>query len=141
MMKDKIHTTNYTNTLIEVAEDYGATFAKMPMPRGFKKTIAEQQFELLINHPYEFTSDDVLFRVFAERNELEKTAYQEAREAFFSKGQPCFRASPLTKSHGFGVHANHEGKIAIYPLESEEYRALANDPAVQKVKAMRTSKK
>ncbi|GAA4446898.1 DUF6157 family protein [Ravibacter arvi] len=141
MMKDKIHTTNYTDTLIEVAEDYGATFAKMPMPRGSKKTIAEQQFELLINHPYEFTSDDVLFWVFAERNELEKTAYHEAREEFFSKGQPCFRASPLTKSHGFGVHANHEGKIAIYPLESEEYRALANDPAVQKVKAMRTSKK
>ncbi|MCH5598813.1 DUF6157 family protein [Niabella ginsengisoli] len=51
------------------------------------------------------------------------------------------RASPLTKRYGFGVHANSEGKIALYGVGSKEYSKLIKDPGIKKVKAMRTSKK
>jgi hypothetical protein len=114
------HTTNYQNTFIEVANDCPSEIGQVPKSTGEKKTVAEMQFEILQSNPYKFTSDDVLFKVFADRKDLIESEYPLAREAFFSKGQACFRASPLTKRHGFGVHANEEGKIAIFGRESLE---------------------
>ncbi len=139
--KDKTHTTNYTDTFIEIAEDCSAAEGKIPAQKGEKKSVALQQYELIAGQPYEFTSDDVLFRVFAERNGIEKPDYEKARKEFFSKGQPCLRASPLTKTHGFGVHADQNGKIALYGVESSKYKDFINNPAIRKVKAMRTSRK
>lgn len=141
MTKEKIHTTNYFNTFIEVAEDTKVTCGARPPSKGDKQTIAGMQYELLVNHPYQFTSDDILFQVFADRNDLKKAAYQQARQQFFSKGQPCLRSSPLTKTYGFGVHADSNGKIAIFGMETEQYKQLQKDPKLKKVKAMRTSKK
>ncbi|TNE74536.1 hypothetical protein EP331_01370 [bacterium] len=141
MKKNSTHSTNYINTLIEISDDCPAEKGTQPTSKREQKTIAELQFERLVNQPYRFTSDDVLFGVFAEKNELTESELSQARESFFSKGQPCFRASPLTKQYGFGVHANHEGKIALVPVESEQYAALQQDASVIKVKAMRNSKK
>jgi len=137
----KQHTTNYTNTFIEVAEDCPVTIAEIPKPKGNEKTAALLQYEMIAKHPYKYTSDDVLFLVYAEKNDLTKAEYKKAREIFFSKGQPCFRASPLTKRYGFGVHANEEGKIALYAQNIEEYKKLIADPNIKKLKAMRSSRK
>lgn len=137
----KLHTTNYFDTFIEVADDCPTEIGKIPQPKGRNKTVAEMQFELLVKNPYQFTSDDILFQVYAERNDLTESQYQEARVAFFSKGQPCFRASPLTKRYGFGVHANHDGKIAIVGRETNAYEQFVNDQTITKLKAMRTSRK
>ena len=137
----KIHTTNYFDTFIEVADDCPTDKCEIPKPKGNSKTVAEIQFELLIKNPYIFTSDDILFQVYANRNDLTKAEYKEAREQFFSKGQPCFRASPLTKRYGFGVHSDKDGKIAILGRETKEYEQFVNDTKIQKIKAMRTSKK
>lgn len=101
MTKEKIHTTNYFDTFIEVAEDTKVTCGARPPSKGDKQTIAEMQYELLVNHPYQFTSDDILFQVFADSN----------------------------------------GKIAIFGMETEQYKQLQKDPKLKKVKAMRTSKK
>ena len=139
--KNKIHTTNYYNTFIEVAEDSNALIGDIPPSKNDRKTVAERQYDMLLKHPYQYTSDDVLFQVFADRNDIVKADYEKERETFFSKGQPCFRTSPLTKKHGFGVHANGEGKVAVYAVESNEYKAFLQDDAVKKVKAMRSSKK
>lgn len=141
MKKGTIHTTNYIDTFIEVAEDTKVFCGTKPASKPDKKTIAEMQYEMLANNPYKFTSDDVLFQVFADRNDLTKAEYKQARAQFFLKGQACFRASPLTKSYGFGVHADGNGKIAIYGMETEQYKKCMNDPKLQKTKAMRTSKK
>ncbi|HAI75283.1 MAG TPA: hypothetical protein DCM08_03475 [Microscillaceae bacterium] len=141
MNKDGIHTTNYFNTFIEVAEDTQVSSGTKPLAKGGKQTVAMRQYELLVNNPYQFTSDDIFFLVFAEKNHLTQEALAAARKDFFSKGQPCFRASPLTKIYGFGVHADNEGKVALWGMETEKYQQLANDPTIQKVKAMRTSKK
>ena len=99
----KLHTTNYFDTFIEVADDCPTETGEIPKSKGENKTIAELQFELLIQNPYKFTSDDIFFLIYADRNNLSSSDYKEAREQFFSKGQPCFRASPLTKRYGFGV--------------------------------------
>lgn len=136
----KIHTTNYFNTFIEVAEDCPASCGEIPKTKGDKRSIAEIQLDILKDKPYKFTSDEVLFQVFAERNDLTNSELEAAREAFFSKGQACFRASPLTKRYGFGVHADASGKIALYGCETVAYEAFLNDKSVVKVKAMRSKR-
>ncbi len=137
----KTHTTNYKDTFIEVADDCPATSGEIPPTKGGTKSVANIQFDMISKYPYKFTSDDVLFQVFADRNDLTKGEYKQAREQFFSKGQPCFRASPLTKRYGWGVHSDKDGKIAIFGVETPEYKKLSSDKKLQKVKAMRTSKK
>jgi hypothetical protein len=140
MDKKKEHTTNYYNTLIEIADDSAAKAGEMPPVKGDKKTVANIQFELLYEHPYKYTSDDVLFQVYALRNEIPRSEQKAAREQFFSKGQPCMRASPLTKRYGWGVHCNADGKIAIYGAETAEYKNLLKDKSLAVVKAMRSAK-
>jgi Family of unknown function (DUF6157) len=135
----KIHSTNYFDTFIEVAEDTKADFGTVP-PTKEKKTVAEMQYELVAKNPYKFSSDDIFFQVFADRNDLTKAEYEKAREQFFSKGQPCFRASPLTKTYGFGIHCDKNGKVALYGMETEEYQNFLTDTKIKKVKAMKSSK-
>lgn len=139
-LPDNLHTTNYFDTFIEVADDIKVSAAKIPEVKNDKKTIASMQFEMLSKKPYTYTSDDVLFQVYADRNDLTKAEYEAARKQFFSKGQACFRASPLTKQFGFGVHFDHKGKAALYGMETKEYQQFVKDPHVKKVKAMRSSK-
>lgn len=135
-----MHTTNFYNTFIEVAEDCPTSSAEIPPQKGETKTVANLQFELMAENPYTFTSDEVIFKGFALKNELSSNLEQE-REAFFSKGQACLRASPLTKRYGWGVHHDSEGKVALFPMDSEEYQRFVQDPAIKKVKAMRSSRK
>ena len=135
------HTTNYFNTFIEVADDTRVSAAQIPTLRNGNKTVGCLQFEMLSKNPYKYTSDDILFRVYAERNDLMETEFETARAQFFSKGQACFRASPLTKQFGWGVHFDQNGKIALYGMESKEYGQFVHDPKINKVKAMRSSKK
>jgi hypothetical protein len=136
----KVHTTNYENTFIEVAEDCPAAGGEVPPMKGDTKTVAAIEYEMISKNPYKFTSDDVLFQVFAERKDLTESELEEARKQFFSKGQACMRASPLTKRYGWGVHNNQDGKIALVASDSPEYRKFLEDENVPKVKAMRSSR-
>lgn len=135
----KTYTTNYFDTFIEVAEDTKVDNGTAP-PVKANKTIAEMQFEIIKKNPYKFTSDDVLFQVFAERNDISRTEYKQARATFFTKGQACLSASPLAKTYGYGIHFDSEGKIAIYGMETLEYEKYINDTSIKKVKAMRSSR-
>ncbi len=134
----KVHTTNYINTFIEIADDCQATSGEAPPTKGDAKTIANIQFDIVNKNPYKFTSDDVFFQVYAERNDLTETEYKEAREQFFSKGQPCFRASPLTKRYGWGIHSDKDGKIALYGCETSEYKKFLKDENLKVIKAMKS---
>ena len=137
----KTHTTNYENTFIEVADDSPVTEGQVPPVKGDSKTVANMQFEMISKNPYKYTSDDVLFQVFAERKDLTEKELDEARREFFSKGQACMRASPLTKRYGWGVHNNEEGKVAIYPVGSDLYERYRSDKNLKTVKAMKSSRK
>ncbi len=136
----KEHTTNYYDTFIEIADDCPAAKAEVPPQKGVTKSVANLQFEMINKNPYKFTSDDVLFGVFAEKKELLEEEKDQARKEFFSKGQACFRASPLTKRYGWGLHCNSEGKIALVAAGTEEYKNLKNEAGLKKHKAMKSKR-
>lgn len=136
----KIHTTNYINTFIEVAEDCPVSQSQVP-PLKKEKTVANLQYEMLTKNPYLYTSDDIIFECFAIKNEIvDEDEKKFERDLYFSKGRACFRSSPLTKRYGFGIHSDSEGKIALVPMESEAYQNFLKDDKVKKVKAMRSRK-
>ncbi|WP_426791395.1 DUF6157 family protein [Sphingobacterium sp. WOUb80] len=135
----KTHSTNYFNTLIMTATDTKVVKGTVP-PSKHNKTVAERQYELIVSAPYQYTSDDIIFQVYAERKDLMPDEYPLARTVFFSRGQACLRASPLTKTYGYGVHSNSEGKVALYGMETEEYQKFVKDGNTKKVKAMKSSK-
>lgn len=135
-----MHTTNYFDTLIEIAEDCPVTLGEIPPLKGEKLSVANMQFDMIVDNPYAYTSDEVLFKVFATRKAFASHEVAEQKELWFSKGQPCFRASPLAKRYGWGVHSDSEGRIAIFGAETEEYQKLVADPKVKKLKAMRSKR-
>ncbi|ALN15593.1 MAG: DUF6157 family protein [Acidipropionibacterium acidipropionici] len=129
-------TTNYRMTFIQVAEDCPVDAAQQP-PVGAKGP-SVAAYSLINEHPYELTSDDVLFEVNAIRKEIAERDRAAAREAFFAKSQACLRSSPLTKRYGWGIHHDAEGRVALVALGSEEYERLASDPDVKQLRAMRS---
>jgi hypothetical protein len=134
-----MHSTNYTNAFIQVADDCKADVGALP-PEKQEMTIARRQYELLQAHPYQYTSDDLLFMIYAERNNIAQSEREERRAMFFSKGQACLRSSPLAKTYGWGIHFDDESKVAIYPRGSEDYERMQTDPSLKQLKAMRSSK-
>ncbi|MDP9484282.1 MAG: DUF6157 family protein [Actinomycetota bacterium] len=48
------------------------------------------------------------------------------------------RRSDLLKKLGWGLHADGDGKLAIYGCETEEYRRLASSSTLRVVDAFRT---
>lgn len=130
------HTTNYRTTFIEVAEDCPVDHAEEP-PVGDRPTIAALHYRLIAEQPYMRTSDDVIFTTHALRQGIDPDD-AAAREAFFAKGQPCLRSSPLGKRYGWGLDHDEEGRVALVPRESEEYALRAADPAVAHTRAMRS---
>lgn len=137
----KTHSTNYNNALIEVAADSIIAKGTKPPSNSEILSVASIQYELMSKHPYEYTSDDVVFLTFAYKNDLLEREMEGVRSQFFSKGQPCLRCSPLCKRYGWGIHHNQEGKIALVDVGSEKYQQLIADPTIEKIKAMRTSRK
>jgi hypothetical protein len=135
-----MHTANYAETLIEVAEDCPVTAAVAPPVRDGKKSVANLQYELISQAHYRYTSDDVIFTVHAERAGIPDKDQAAERERFFSNGQPCLRSSPLPKRYGWGIHNDAEGRVALVPVESDEYRRLAADPDTRHLRAMRSKR-
>jgi len=137
----KSQSTNYYDTFIEVAEDCPVLSGAVPPAKEVNPSIAKLQYDILNDHPYRFSSDEVLFAVFALRKEVPEESLEEQRQIFFSKGQACFRASPLPKSYGWGIHSNKDGKIALYGVETAEYQKFVEDTSLRKLKAMRSKRK
>jgi len=133
-------TTNYYNTFIHIADDCPVESAEIPPEKNGEKTAAVIQFEMIKQNPYKFTSDDIIFSVYAIKNKISSKEHEREKEKFFSKGQPCFRSSPLTKRYGWGVHSNAEGKIAIFEVESVEYKKLSKDKKLKHLNALRSKR-
>ena len=129
--------TNYFDTFITVSGDCPTATGKEPAMEG---SVAGLQFRLLRDRPYSFTSDDLLFEVYARRNAIAEPDREKARRAFFSKPQACLRASPLVKQFGWGLHHDDAGRLAAYGVETEEYRKLAARADLKVVPGMRARK-
>ncbi|MBN3526733.1 DUF6157 family protein [Paenibacillus apiarius] len=138
---------SYTDTFILVALDCPVASSTVPESRKAKKPIHVLQYELLSQHPYHFTHEDLLFEVHIRHkgidNEDVRRREEEIRAELFSKPHPCLRASMLPKKFGWGVHYDAEGKIAIYGMESAEYQRFlqSDDGSVKLLPAMRNSRK
>ena len=141
-MTKTVYTTNVFNTFIRIAEDCPARTGEEPPLRAGNPTVARLQFQMVAKAPYKHTSDDVVFATSAPGRQLGAKASRKesslARSEFFSKGQACLRASGLGKRFGWGIHADAEGRVAIYAVDSERYKALARDPKLAQTRAMRT---
>lgn len=135
-MKDN----NYYGTFIEVSEDCPVTQAEIPKAKGDAKTVPVIQYEMIAGHPYRYTQEDVLFETYAIRNDIAEEQRDAARKAVFSKGQPCLRTSSLGKRYGWGIHHDAEGRMALFAIESDAYKAFAEDEGIKRVKAMRASR-
>lgn len=88
---------------------------------------------MLASKPYHYTSDDIVYASNGKRRNIR-------RDAFFSKGQACLRASPLSKRYGWGIHSNAEGKIAIYAIGSEQYDKYLHDKNLKQLKGVRSKR-
>src|SRR5262245_45119092 len=143
-MTKTTHTTNCFNTFICVAEDCPARTGEEPPLRGGSPTVAGLQYQMIAQAPYRYTSDDVVFATSAPGRQLGAKATGKerslARGEFFSRGQACLRASGLGKRFGWGIHADAEGRVALYAVDSERYQALARDPNLSQTRAMRTKR-
>lgn len=131
---------NYYNTFIQVAEDCPVVCSVVPVERGGKKSIAVIQYELLSEHPYEYTQEDVLFETFIRHKAVPQAECAAKRTEFFSKSQACLRGSPLPKSYGWGLHFDDDGKVALCPMESAVYQRFVAQPVhgLKLLKAMRS---
>ncbi|GAB3297902.1 DUF6157 family protein [Pseudoclavibacter terrae] len=133
-------TTNYTSTFIQIADDCPVDEAEAPPESAKGPTVASLQHKLVSEHPYEYTSDDVLFETYAVRNAIPAEEREAARAAFFAKDQACLRASPLGKRWGWGIHSDGEARIALVPLGTDEYEEKAGDESLKQLKAMRSKR-
>lgn len=123
------YSTNYRSTLITVAEDCPVVEATPPDRAG---SVARLQYEMLRDAPYSLTSDDLLLAVDTARfGDIDAAEWA-------AKPRACLRASPLVKRHGFGLHHDAHGRIALVPLGSETYARLLADPDVRKRPGMRS---
>lgn len=133
----------YTDTLITVAPDCPIDVSELPIAKK-KKPAHLHEYELLMAKPYTYNHKEFVFEIYLLKKDLEGLSDDERQsvwDTLHSKGQPCMRASALCKRYGFGAHYNNEGKIAIYPVESEKYQELLADAAVEKRPAMRSKRK
>lgn len=120
-----MNSTNYYDTFIAVAPDSGTV--RGTVPRESKSpSIALRTFKLIDEHPYRYTSDDVLFIVHADRNGIPDEERAAARKEFVSEPRAWMRASDLGKKYGWGIHFDAAGRTALYGVESDEYQAFVD---------------
>ena len=128
---------NYSNTLIRVAPDCPVSEAVVPTGKRGAKSVPQIEYELLSENPYTFTQEELLFAVHVQRQGIGKGELKARRaalwEEFFGKPRACLRASLLPKRYGWGLHFDAEGRIALVPVESGEYRAFVQGKGVATV--------
>lgn len=115
---------DYFDTFIGVAPDSSAVSGEVPPPRTGGPTVAALTFDMVREHPYEYTSGDVIFTVMADRKAIPDDERAAARRAFYSRGQACLRSSDLGKRYGWGIHSDAEGRVALYGIDSPEYEGF-----------------
>ncbi|MFJ9501681.1 DUF6157 family protein [Brevibacillus centrosporus] len=119
------------DTFVQVAQDCPVTTGVVPTTKpNAKPSIHVLQYELLSIDPYRYTIDDLIYEVHIRHKEYpEETIAKDAeriRAELFSKSHPCMRASMLPKKYGWGVHYDPAGKLAIYGMETEQYRKFVD---------------
>jgi hypothetical protein len=129
------------NTFVLVAPDCPVREAVVPTQSASGPTVASLQHRFLSEQPYTLTLEDLIFRTHVERSGF-SSSEAETRAQLFSRSHPCMRASPLPKRYGWGVHHDAEGRMVLFPMQSEEYARFARgeESGVEIVPAMRSKR-
>jgi hypothetical protein len=129
---------------IEIAPDSPTQTAIIPRDKSAKRSIACIEYELLSSKPYGYTLAELKFATHVLHKQIPSAEVKAHRQPlwdeYFAKPYACMRASPLTKLYGWGAHYDENGKIALYAVESEEYRHFVKDKNMKKFFAMRSKK-
>jgi hypothetical protein len=137
---------NYYQTFIPVASDCPATEGLVPPAKKEGATKPRIEYDLLTSSPYTYTQEDLLYEVYVRHKAIPEEELNargtQIRDELFQKPHPCLRASMLPKKYGWGIHFDEAGRIAIYGVDSPEYRRFAQngDNKVKLVPAMRNSR-
>ncbi|MCB1336496.1 MAG: hypothetical protein KDK10_03225 [Maritimibacter sp.] len=126
------------NILVTPAPDCPVAAAEPP-PVKARPTRANIEFDRLMAAPYSLDHKGFTHAVHVAMAEAAGTPALSF-EAFHAKGQPCMRASPLTKRYGWAAHYDAAGRLALVDPGSAEGRALAGDPALPQAAAMRSKR-
>lgn len=132
---------NYYATFIAVAEDCPNATGEVPPVRVGKRSAANVHFEMAVEQAGTFTQEQILFATHLNAKGLDPAAHPEGGEtwdAFYSKGQPCLRASALGKRYGWGVHFDAEGRVTAVAAGGDEYDRFAADADLAHTRAMRS---
>ncbi|MHB8422184.1 MAG: DUF6157 family protein [Leptospirales bacterium] len=135
---------NYFDTFILVAPDCPVRASVIPETKRKRSAVAVLEYDLLSVNPYCYTQEELLFEVYIRRQGVSAGVLESKRlelwSDFFAKSRPCLRTSSLPKKYGWGIHFDGNGKIALVPMESEEYRRLSNDISVKQLVALRSGR-
>ncbi|GEK20363.1 DUF6157 family protein [Cellulomonas xylanilytica] len=136
-----MESVDYTSTFITVAPDTRAVAGVEPTGT----TIAAATYSLIASDPYALRSSDVIFQVWASRHDVDASSADEWA-TFYAKSHACLRSSDLGKRYGWGIHADADGRLAVYAVGSDEYSSLAagtapDGSAVTVRAAMRSSRR
>jgi hypothetical protein len=116
----------YKNTFIQIAPDSETTSGMIPESNRKVIPIHMIEYQLLSENPYRFDHEDLIFEVFLMcqgTSDEERASRGDVIHAeLFQKEHPCLRASALTKRYGWGAHYDEHGKIALYAVDSVEYK-------------------
>ena len=135
---------NYHSTFIAVAEDCPVQVAMEPPQRGARTSAAQIHLAMARDHAGTYTQEQILFHTHLHTKGLDPTDHPEQGEtwvAFFSKGQPCLRTSPLAKRYGWGLLFDDHGRVTAVARESELYDRLLRDPRLRQLRAMRSKRR
>ena len=88
---------NYYNTLITVSADCPVERGMIPPDKKSGRTKSSIEYELIANHPYTYTQEEILYEVHVRHKEipeeeLVKRGNELARDGFYQKPMPCLRA-------------------------------------------------
>ncbi len=121
-----MQSVDHRDTFITVAPDTSAVAGIVPVPRPQGPTVASATYELLAAHPYRYRSSEVIFTVWADRQQIPAEQRHEVWADFFATPRACLRSSDLGKRFGWGIHADEHGRIALHGLGTPQYEQLAS---------------
>ncbi|RCX20511.1 hypothetical protein DFP94_103242 [Fontibacillus phaseoli] len=137
---------SYKNTFILVSPDCPAVKGIVPVSTKGNMPVHLIQYELLTEHPYSYDYPELLLETHIRHKQISAEELsrrgQEIRDELFAKKHACLRASALPKKFGWGVHYDDDGRIAIYAMDSPEYKSFADsaDTGIQLLLGMRSRK-
>ena len=132
-----MHTTDYFDTFIAVAEDCPVDAAEVPTAKS-APTIASLHHDLIAAAPYALTSDEVIFETFAIRSAIPDDERDAARGASSRRVSRVCAPRPWANATGGARTMTAKVGSPSFAVGTPEYERLAKDASLTQTRAMRS---